>query len=71
MDKWLGLSQSRRQSSRLRGAKRLLGEPKFDIKHKTAEKSKLVDWEGQAHLALFSAGPGPSSSSAASTVQFM
>ena len=46
--------QSRRQSSRLRGAKRLSGGPKFEIKHKSCfpQKSKLIHWEGKACLGL-------------------
>ena len=49
-----GYSHSRRQSSRLRGAKRLSeGGPKFEIKHKSRcltclQKRKLVNWGGRA-----------------------
>ena len=46
------VEQSQRQSSRLRGAKRLSGGPKFETKHKSRclQKSKLNDWvaTGQA-----------------------
>ena len=57
---WRGYSHSRRQSSRLRGAKRLSeGGPKFEIKHKSRcltclQKRKLVNWGG-GRLG----GPGP------------
>ena len=45
------MPQSRRQSSRLRGAKRLSGGPKFEIKHKSRclQKRKLVEW-GAKHV---------------------
>ena len=50
--------QSRAQSSRLRGAKRLSGGPKFEIKHKSRclQNSKLVDW-GTKHVGWGSAPP--------------
>ena len=46
----LKTSQSRRQSSRLRGAKRLSGGPNFEITHNSRflQNSKFVDWGGQA-----------------------
>ena len=65
----LSVIQSRRQSSRLRGAKRLLRGPKFEIKHKSRclQMSKLVDWGGGGKVCrlggrppwlLLGAGPG-------------
>ena len=43
------LHHSRRQSSRLRGTKRLSGGTKFEIKHKSRclGKRKLVNWEAK------------------------
>ena len=41
-----------RQSSRLRGARRSSGEPKFEIKQKSCylQKRKLVNWGGAKHV---------------------
>ena len=49
-------SQSRRQSSRLRGASHLSGGAKFKIKHKSRclQKSKTVNWGARPPL-----GAGP------------
>ena len=55
--------QSRRQKSRLKGAKRLLGgggEAKCEIKHRSRcfQKQKLVNWGGQACRLGGQAPPG-------------
>ena len=52
--------QSRPQSSRLRGAKRLSGGTKFEINRKSRclQKSKLADWGGKhAQASHLDAGP--------------
>ena len=43
-------SQNQRQSSRVGGAKRLSGGPKFEIRHKSRcfQESKIVNWGRQA-----------------------
>ena len=54
---------SRRQSSRLKRAKRLSGGPKFEIKHKShcLQKKKLVNWGPSMSIggARPSLGAGP------------
>ena len=72
--------QSRRQSSRRKGAKRLLGGPKFEIWHKSrcVQKNNLVDWEepnmsiggGQAPLVP-PLGAGPDYKSFDAVVAFL